>query len=125
MDKNTLYEWLYTILSEHDVCISSFDIEEHGGEYCIEIEFYSPAGEDFIETIWFSSLTKESIINSFRKMSDSFDEDAHVESLIGSRGKNNVPSTIRELCDDADAIKDKLNMISMSMERQNKRACML
>ncbi len=124
MDKNTLYEWLYTLLSEHDVCIPSFDIEEHDGKFCVEIEFYSPAGEDIIETVWFSSLAKESIIKSFRQMADSFDEDYHVESLIGSRGKNGVPSSIRELCDDADAIKDKLYMISMSMERPNKRACM-
>lgn len=82
-------------------------IYEQDGEFFVELETYSPAGEDFIATIWYDGTSKD-FINAFYEYAIGFDPDEHAEFWVESRGKNGVPESIRELIEDADAINDIL-----------------
>ena len=85
-----------------------YDVTEQDGQYYVEIENYSPADENIIETVWFDGTT-EGFIDGMKELTESFDVDDHVEMWVDERGKNGVPGTVRELLDDAEAIKDILN----------------
>lgn len=67
----------------------------------VELEKYSPAGEDFI-----FGVQKGNFVKNVREYADGFDVDEHVELWIEGRGKNGVPATARELVEDAEAIRD-------------------
>ena len=86
-------------------------IEKQDGEYRAEIENWSPAGEDLIETVCFDG-TSAGFCKSFRQNANSFDVDDHVEMWIDSRGENGVPETARELVEDAEAIREMLNTLA-------------
>lgn len=75
----------------------------------VELEKYSPAGEDFIMTVDF--LEESEIISFFDDLNQSyayFDVDEHVEMYAPNRGQNGVPGTYRELVEDAEAIKEMI-----------------
>ena len=72
----------------------------------VDIQQKSPAGEDFsfyTDTADFPAGVLEYARN--------FDPDEHVELWIGHRGDGGCPSTIRELVDDAEAIKKMLKTL--------------
>ena len=52
----------------------------------VELEKYSPAGEDFI-----FGVQKGNFVKNVREYADGFDVDEHVELWIEGRGKNGVP----------------------------------
>ena len=68
----------------------------------VDLEKYSPAGEDFV-----FGASSENFIREVKKYAAYFDVDKHVELWVDSRGKNGVPGSIRELVKDAEAI-DKM-----------------
>ncbi len=73
----------------------------------VDIQQKSPAGEDFsfyTDTADFPAGVLEYARN--------FDPDEHVELWIGHRGDGGCPSTIRELVDDAEAIKKMLQELA-------------
>lgn len=76
----------------------------------VELEKYSPAGEDFI-----FGVQKGNFVKNVREYADGFDVDEHVELWIEGRGKNGVPATARELVEDAEAIKDMLNELAVAL----------
>lgn len=78
-------------------------IDEHRGEYCAELETFSPAGEDVLIAIWYNG-TNADFVEQFKKYAASFDPDEHAEGWVEYRGQRGVPSGIRDLIDDADAI---------------------
>ena len=84
------------------------------GEY--EFETYSPAGEDFIFYIPVSDDPSR-IVASIRDYADNFDVDEHIELWIGSRGQNGVPSSVRELVEDAEEIKSMLDDLAEAMRK--------
>lgn len=90
---------------------------------CYEIGQYSPAGEDF----FFSVDRCKDIVQEVREYADDFDADEHAEMLVEARRKDpSVPQSIRELIDDADAIKAMLITLAEALEnikekRQRKR----
>ena len=53
----------------------------------VELEKYSPAGEDFI-----FGVQKGNFVKNVREYADDFDVDEHVELWIEGRGKNGVPA---------------------------------
>lgn len=67
----------------------------------VELEKYSPAGEDFI-----FGVQKGNFVKNVRE---------HVELWIEGRGKNGVPATARELVEDAEAIRDMLNELAVAL----------
>ena len=84
------------------------------GEY--EFETYSPAGEDFI----FSIPTNDDpsyVVGSIIDYADSFGVDEHVELWIGGRAQNGIPSSVRELVEDAEEIKSMLDDLAEAMRK--------
>lgn len=73
----------------------------------VELEKYSPAGEDFIFTV-----SIDNFISDVIEYASDFDADEHAEMWVESRGKNGVPSSIRTLIDDADDIDKMLQELS-------------
>lgn len=101
----TLSDAITDVLEANDFTI--IGTYEQDGRYYSECEVYSPAGEDVIVTVWYDGTTQD-FVRSFREYADDFDPDEHAEMWVESRGENGVPSTIRELIDDAEAIKATL-----------------
>ena len=100
------------LLEEKDFKCSSFGehVERpYSGEddYFAELEWYSPAGEDVVVPLWYDG-TDKGFIDAFYDYSVGFDADEHAEMWVDGRGKNGVPSTIRELLVDAEAIQKHL-----------------
>lgn len=77
----------------------------------VELEQYSPAGEDFV---FYSDL--DDFPDSAIQYARDFDVDAHVEENIPIRGQGGCPSSIIELVDDARAIRDMLNDLADALE---------
>ena len=84
---------------------NDFSIEEI--EYYVGINQYTPCGEDWWESIWFDGTDKD-FIKGVETRYENFDVDEEVELWIESRGRNGVPSSIRELVEDAEWKKEKL-----------------
>jgi len=96
------------------------EIEEQDGCSLLEIENWSPAGEDLPETIWIRE--GETLAQAAWKWANSFDPDDHVELWAESRGKRGVPETIRELVDDAEAIRGMFIDLARALELSEKEA---
>ena len=85
------------------------------GDTGLELEQYSPAGEDFIFSIW----CNDSVDKAIKEIEDYayyFDEDEHVEMWVeakyhGSGNRDAIPS-IRELVYDAEAIHNMLRELA-------------
>lgn len=79
---------------------------------CVELEKFSPAGEDFIV-----SVSAENFVENVRSYADGFDEDEHIEMWIEARrsGRGGIPSTKR-LAIDAEAIQDMLDELADALE---------
>ena len=78
------------ILEQHDITLHKR--EKQDGQFYREIEFYSDAGEDVIETIWYDG-TNESFCRAFDKNADDFDPDDHAEMYVNMRGQRGVPGS--------------------------------
>lgn len=77
----------------------------------VELEKYSPAGEDFIFCV-----DEENFVDNVKAYAASFDPDEHIELWIGSRGKNGVPARVRELVEDAEAIDEMLRELAVALQ---------
>ena len=113
-----LNEKTIAILEENDITVS--ERYEQDGEYYREIEFYSPEGEDVLETIWYDG-TDDGFIEGFRQLADNFDADEHAEMWIDGRGKRGIPDSVRALIDDAENIKDTLLGVAEKLEGIEKK----
>ena len=89
-------------------------VDYQDGTPYLEIENWSPAGEDLCETIWIND--GQTLAEAARDWADSFDKDDHVELWVEFRGKRGVPRTARELVEDADAIQDMFNNLADALE---------
>ena len=81
----------------------------------VELEKYSPAGEDF-----FFCVDKKDFIQNVIEYAEDFDADEHAEMWVSCRNTvRGVPQSIRTLIDDADAIQEMLYELA---RRLNKRS---
>ena len=80
---------------------SIHEVEKQGEDFYVEINQYTPCGEDWWETIWFDG-TDEGFIEAIKDRYNGFDVDEETEIWIESRGKNGVPSSIKALVEDAE-----------------------
>lgn len=78
----------------------------------VELEKHSSDGEDFSFCV-----SIENFLNEVKKYADYFDVDEHVEVLVDSRGKCGVPSSIRELVEDAEAIDAMLRELAIALQQ--------
>jgi hypothetical protein len=91
------------ILEQNDWGISSYTDDGR-----VELETYSPAGENFLMCV-----EVENFPESVREYANDFDADEHTEMWIEARGRvAGVPNSIRELIEDAEAIKEMLNELA-------------
>lgn len=90
---------LIKILENND--FGTGEITKQGNEYYMEINQYTPEGEDWNECIWFDG-TDKGFINSLGERVNNFDVDEEAEIWVDSRGKNGVPSSIKALIEDAE-----------------------
>lgn len=88
-----------------------WQVNELGNE--IEIENWSPAGENIVEYF----QTKTDIATQARGLADNYDANEHAEMWVAGRGKNGVPSSIRVLINDADAIGKMYETLADKLER--------
>lgn len=81
------------------------------GDGNIELEKYSPAGEDFIITVG-----EENFVDNVKAYAASFSQDEHIEMWVTARrsGTKGVPSA-RELVEDAQAIDNMLRELACAL----------
>ena len=99
------------------------EIEKHGfwvgepftygdGTYGLEFGQHTPCGEDWIEHIELGD-TVEYFINKLLERVNDWDSEEEAEIYIDMRGQRGVPSSIRDLLDDADWKEEQLtNLVS-------------
>ena len=81
--------------------------------YQVCFEWYSDAGEDMIDEIDLPlDFTDKDLYDFFYDIYDGFDVDDHVEPLVEMRGTRGVPSSIKDLVEDAEMIEQKYQDIS-------------
>ena len=73
------------------------------GEYYAEVEAYSPAGEDYVFTVWFNGFSAD-FIEKVCEHAEEYDADDHAADLVQYRGQRGVPNSVREIIDDAEEI---------------------
>lgn len=96
-----------SILEENDWSISSY-----AGDGRVELEKYSPLGEDFIMCVDVANFP-----GSVREYAKDFDIDEHVSMWINARGKvNGVPESVKDLVEDAYAIKKMIYELADALE---------
>lgn len=86
------------ILDSHGFSFDGIEKQDH--EYYIEMNNGTPAGEDWLITIWFDG-TSTGFIDSLEEAVNDFDVDEEVEIWIPGRGQNGVPNSIETLVEDA------------------------
>ena len=91
------------------------EVEEQDNEFYVELNQYTPCGEDWWETIWFDG-TDEGFVKSVRERHYYFDVDEEVELWIDSRGKNGVPNSIKALVEDAEWKESILGALADDLE---------
>ena len=97
------------ILEENDWSISSYTDDGR-----VELEKYSPAGEDFLICVEIENFPE-----SVRMYANDFDADEHAEMWIEARGRvKGIPESIRELIDDAEGIQKMLNELADALEEK-------
>lgn len=112
--KKHLNDKTIAILEEHGFHIES--LNEQDGEFYAELEQYTPAGEDWIVTIWFSG-TDSSFADAFAEYASDFDVDEAVEIWIPNRGKNGVPASVSTLLEDAEWKQDTLEECAIALNK--------
>lgn len=81
------------------------------GKYDIELETYSPEGENVIVSFIYDG-TEEDFIKQFKKYANDFDAEEHAKMWIEIKGNNGVPNSIKDLLEDTEWIKDTLMEIA-------------
>ena len=97
---NTKFELaarIMDVLDRNDIRVT--DVDEHAGKYSVEMEWYSPAGEDFLISLWFDG-TAEDFAEQFRVYAEDFDPQEHAAMWYNGPGAPDL----RTLLDDADEI---------------------
>ena len=105
------------ILEKHDfsVCGEISERIYNNDGYDVELETYSPEGENVIIPLIYDG-TEEDFIRQFRSYAEGFDAEEHAEMWIESRGKNGVPDSIKDLLEDAEWIKTTLEEVADDLE---------
>lgn len=90
------------------------------GEVCVELEKYSPQGQDFIATIWFENENEHNFIKALREYWQDYDPDEEACKWIGEdgHGKNGAPYSIRELLDDMEDCKGMLRELYVAFHNK-------
>ena len=97
---------------EENIYISE---DVYDGKHHADLEFYSELGEDFVFSIC-SDGTKKNFVEKFCEYASDFDPDEHAEEWVKNRDSvSGVPHSIRELINDADDIKERLEDLAKKL----------
>ena len=110
------------ILEAHDISLCG-EISErtyNNDGYDVELETYSPEGEDVIIPLIYDG-TEEDFIRQFENYAEDFDAEEHAEMWIEGRGKNGVPDSIKDLLEDAEWQKKMLLEVAKELSGRKKR----
>ena len=104
-----LSERIIEVLEAHDISVCGKITERtyNNDGYDVELETYSPEGEDVIISLIYDG-TEEDFIKQFESYAEDFDAEEHAETYINMRGKNGVPESIKNLLEDAEWQKEML-----------------
>ena len=108
-DMMKLSKKIIEVLEAHDISLCG-EISErtyNNDGYDVELETYSPEGEDVIISLIYDG-TEEDFIKQFESYAEDFDAEEHAETYINMRGKNGVPESIKNLLEDAEWQKEML-----------------
>ncbi len=99
------------ILKENDWSICSYT-----GDGGVELEKYSPLGEDFLMYVEVVNFP-----DSVREYANDFDPDEHASMWINARGTvNGIPESVKDLIEDAYAIKQMIYELADALEGKEK-----
>lgn len=104
------------VLEAHDINLCG-EIPErtyNNDGYDVELETYSPEGEDVIIPLIYDG-TEEDFIRQFENYAEDFDAEEHAEMWIEGRGKNGVPDSIKDLLEDAEWQKEMLLEVAKNL----------
>lgn len=91
----------------------NYTVNKQDDDIYVEFEQYSPAGEDFIFTVW--GNTPDAIVAAVREYADDgFDPEAHAAEWYGAN--KGEPRSLRALLDDADEIDEMLEQLAQALE---------
>lgn len=117
LEKAEELDWSYTIYQEPEGTYNGWHYNERN---YVELEKYSPAGEDFSMIIDFDMADPvDSFLDKLKEYSEDFDVDEHVEMWLPSRGKGGCPGSISELVEDAESIKDMIVELEEVLDSQH------
>ena len=97
------------VLEAYDIslCCEISERTYNNDGYDVELETYSPEGEDVIISLIYDG-TEEDFVKQFESYAEDFDAEEHAETYINMRGKNGVPESIKNLLEDAEWQKEML-----------------
>lgn len=123
LENEIIGEGALEILKEHDITVNVYE-GNRTDEYTVELQYYSNAGEDFsmnVEVNHGEFFESVDFADVFLAEAKEFDVDEHAEFWIKNRGKNGTPSSIRELLEDSESIKEHFEFVAKEvMENKNK-----
>ena len=108
-DMMELSKRIIEVLEAHDInlCWEISERTYNNDGYDVELETYSPEGEDVIISLIYDG-TEEDFIRQFERYAEDFDAEEHAETYINMRGKNGIPESIKDLLEDAEWQKEML-----------------
>lgn len=125
MSFENLSEELQKLLEKAEEMDWSYEVEVSSAQNedsYVDLETYSPAGEDFIMTIFFDKSNQvETFLTNLRDYADNFDVDEHVENLLPIRGQGGCPSSLEELLKDARKIKKMIEELSNALKLEHQK----
>lgn len=109
-----LNEKVIEILESNGFDLQSINEQTNG--ICAEIQQYTPEGEDWYEVVWFDG-TDKGFIKGVEENYKNYDVEEEAEIWINQRGKNGVPDSIANLIEDSKWKKEKLQLLSMELNK--------
>ena len=112
-----LSERIIEVLEAHDISLCGEITERtyNNDGYDVELETYSPEGEDVIISLIYDG-TEEDFIRQFESYAEGFDAEEHAETYINMRGQNGVPESIKDLLEDAEWQKEMLLEVAKNLK---------
>lgn len=104
-----LHEEIITTVENNNFTIS--EVEQQDNRFYVELEQFTPLGEDWSETIWFDG-TNHGFIYAVVKRYFDFDVDEEAAIWIEHRGTNGVPNSIKSLIEDAEWKEHMLDVLT-------------
>ena len=93
----------------------SVQVDKQSNGYCADLNQSTPLGVDWWVCIVFDE-TDEDFVSEVGIYYMGFDPEDEVELYIQNRGKNGIPTSIRDLLDDQDWKDDKLKSLSDALD---------